>query len=430
MIDHYALRTRVSLAATAFVAVLSTGCGSSGNVQATITPPPPPVEILVVSARDVPIISEFAAQTYARDRVEVRGRVDGYVEKWLFRPGDRVRAGQVLYTLDLRPYRAAVQQAEGTLKQTEADAAFARKQVSLLEAEARLAAAEANLLKAQQDYERLKPLVEQDAAARQDLDRATAALRAAEADVRASKANVEQTRLTTQTQIQATEGKLEAQRGALETARLNLQYGTIRAPISGVVGDTQVPVGGMVNANSAQPLTTIVPLDPIWVRFQMSETQYLAYGRQQATRGNVPLQLILADNSVFPRAGRIDSVLNQVDPQTGTLEMQARFPNPEGTVLPGQFARVQFQTEERKDAILVPQRAVQQIQNMQTVYTVGADGRVEAHAVKTGERSGEDWIITDGLKPGDKVIVEGQIRIRPGMPVRATPFRQERRAAR
>jgi membrane fusion protein (multidrug efflux system) len=379
-----------------------------------------------VSAGDVPIYSEFAAQTFARNRVEVRGRVDGYVEKWLFKPGDQVRAGQTLYVLDLRPYRAALQQAAGNVKQTEADVQFAERQVALLQAEANLAAAEATLRRAQQDYERLKPLVEQDAAARQDLDAAVANLRAAEATVRANKANVEQTRLATSTQIQSTQGKLEAQRGALETAQLNLQYGTIAAPISGVIGDTQVPVGGIVNANSPQPLTTIVPLDPMYARIQMSESQYLAYGRRKAA-GDEGLELILADNSTFPHRGQLDSVLNQVDPRTGTLEVQARFPNPEGRLLPGQFGRVRLRTDERKNALRIPQRAVVQVQSIQTVYTVGAGNKVEAHAVKTGERVGEDWIVEQGLKAGDKVVVEGQLRIRPGAPVTPKPFQPEKK---
>jgi membrane fusion protein (multidrug efflux system) len=290
-----------------------------------------------------------------------------------------------------------------------------------LQAEANLAAAEANLVKAKQDFERLKPLVEQEAAAKQDLDAAAAALHAAEANLRANKANVEQARLGTSTQIQATEGKLEAQTGALKNAELNVAYSTIKAPISGLIGDTQVPVGGLVTANSAQPLTTIVPLDPMWVKFQMSETQYVAYGRRKGQ--NTPLTLVLSDNSEYPSTGRIESVLNQVDPRTGTLELQARFPNAAGRLLPGQYGRVRFQTEERKNAVVVPQRAVQQMQSTQTVFTVGAGDKVEAHAVKTGERVGQDWIIEQGIKPGDKVIVEGQLRIRPGMPVHATPYR-------
>ena len=244
----------------------------------------------------------FPAQTYARNMVDVRGRVEGYIEKWLFRPGQEVTAGQPLYILDLRPFEAQVQQAQGTLKQTEADLDFAQRQVSLRQAEANLAASQSNLVKAQQDYERFKPLVEQDAAAKQDLDAAVAALRSAEASVRANQANVEQTRLTTETQVESTQGKVQSQRGALATAKLNVQYGTIIAPISGLIGDTLVPVGGLVNPNAAQPLTTIVPLDPIWVRFKVSEAQYLDFvGKKGGPAKQGPaLQLILADNSAFP----------------------------------------------------------------------------------------------------------------------------------
>src|SRR5262245_24840560 len=253
--------------------LLLAGCSTSAEPRAQ--PQAPTVEITEATPGNADIYTEYPAQTYARNMVDVRGRVAGYIEKWLFRPGQEVQAGQPLYILDLRPLRAQVEQAQGNLKQSEADLDFARRQVSLRQAEANLAAAQSNLVKAQQDYERLKPLVEQDAAAKQDLDAATAALRSAEAAVRANQATVEQTKLSTETQVQSTEGKMNAQRGALETAQLNLQYGTIRAPISGVVGDTLVPVGGLVTPNAAQPLTTIVPLDPIWVRFKVSEAQLL-----------------------------------------------------------------------------------------------------------------------------------------------------------
>jgi membrane fusion protein (multidrug efflux system) len=405
-----------------FAGLLSTACNTATPVNtASAQAPPPLVEVITATASDVPIFSEFSAQTFARDRVEVRARVDGYVEKWMFKPGDRVTAGQTLYVLDLRPYRAAVNEAAGNVKQTEADVQFAQRQVSLLQAEANLASAQATALKAQQDYNRLKPLVEQDAAAKQDLDTAATVLTAAQANVRANQANVDQTRLAASTQIQSTQGKLDAQRGALETAQLHLQYGTITAPISGVIGDTQVPVGGIVNANSAQPLSVIVPTDPMWVRIQMSENQYLAYGKRKAA-GQDGLQLLLSDGSTYAHTGRLDTVLNEVDPKTGTLEVQARFPNPEGRLLPGQFGRVRFQTDDRKGVILVPQRAVQQVQSLQTIYTVGADNKVEARAVKTAERIGDDWIIEKGLKVGDAVIVEGQMRIRSGVPVTAKPF--------
>jgi membrane fusion protein (multidrug efflux system) len=236
---------------------------------------------------------------------------------------------------------------------------------------------------------------------------------------------VDQARLSTKTQIDSTQGRVEALRGAFENANLNLEYGTIRAPIGGLVGDTMVPVGGLVTPEAAQPLTTIVPLDPIWVRFNISEAEYLAFRRRlsEGAPERVPLELVLADGSVFPNRGQIENTQNQVDPKTGTLELQARFPNPRHTLLPGQFGRVRFVAEERANVILVPQRAVQQVQSTQTVYTVGPGNKVQARAVSTGERVGESWIVNQGLVAGDRVIVEGQLRVRPGMTVRPQPYR-------
>lgn len=403
-------------------------CKSQAQQPNAQAPPPPTVEVATVTPQDTPIYVEYPAQTYARDLVEVRARVDGYIEKWLFKPGQQVKAGQPLYILDLRPYRAQLEQAQGSVRQAEADLSFASQQVSLLQAEANLEAAKANLVKAQQDYERLKPLVEQDAAARQDLDAAVAALRAAESNVRANEANVRQATLNTDTQVQAAEGRLQQQRGTLTTARLNLQYGTVRSPISGRAGDTLAPVGGLVTANSAQPLTTVVPLDPIWVRFKLSESQYLEYERlKRSSNGEgPPLELFLSDSTRFPHLGRIDNALNQVDPRTGTLEVQARFPNPESVVLPGQFGRVRFRMREREGVIVVPQRAVQQNQSMQSVYTVTAGNRVEVRPVTTGERVGNDWIIEQGLQPGDRVVVEGVLSVRPGATVRPVPYETEK----
>jgi len=400
-------------------AICLAGCAASGQKTGPAQAPPPTVVVMDVAAADVPIFSEFAAQTYARDMVEVRGHVEGYIEKWDFRPGNEVTSGQTLYALDLRPYEAAVQQAKGNLHQSEADLEFARKQVALLQAQANLASAEANLVKAQQDVDRLTPLVEADAASKQELDAAVAALKANRANVEALKATVEQAGLSTRTQIDSMRAKVEAQQAALNAAELNLQYGTIRAPISGRIGDTLIPVGGLVTPSSPQPLTTIVPLDPIWVRFKVTEGEYLSWNRQGGLPGPaVPVSLILADQSEFPSSGHIENSLNQVDPKTATLELQARFPNPRHTVLPGQFGRVRVQVAERKDAILVPQKAIQQLQSMQTVYIVGPDDKVELRPVTTGERVGNSWIVERGLEPCDRVIVEGQLKVRPGVRVR------------
>ena len=243
-----------------------------------------------------------------------------------------------------------------------------------------------------------------------------AALDAASANVRSLEANVDQTRLSTRTQIAAFEGKVEAQRAALRTAELKLQYATIQAPIAGRVGDSLIPVGGLVTPNSPQPLTTIVPLDPIWVRFKMTESEYLAWaGRGRSVPGNgLPLTLLLADKTEFPSKGHIENALNQVDPKTGTLELQASFPNPRRTLLPGQFGRVRLQAEERRNAIVVPQKAVQQLQSMQVVYCVGPDNRVSARTVVAGARVGSDWVIEQGLQAGERVIVEGLLKVRPG----------------
>jgi len=406
------------------VALLWTGCQASGQKRSVAESPLTPVMVAEVALRDVGIYSDFAAQTYARNMVEIRGRVEGYLDQWLFRPGADVKAGQVLYVLDLRPYEAAVQQAAGSLHQAEADLEFAQKQVSLLQAQANLVAAQANLLKAQQDVDRLAPMVAADAAPKQDLDSAEAALKANHANVTALTANVDQTALSTRTQIDGMKAKVEALRAALRTAELNLQYGTIRSPIDGRIGDTLVPVGGLVTPNSPQPLTTVVPLDPIWVRFKVTESEYLSWangGRAIAGEG-LPLTLTLADKSEFPLSGRIENALNQVDPRTGTLELQARFPNPKHAILPGQFGRVRVEVAQRKNAILVPQKAVQQLQSMLAVFTVDADGKVLQRAITTSDRVGSSWVVEQGLKPGDRVIVEGQLKVRPGMRVQPLPY--------
>lgn len=402
--------------------LLLAGCEAGGTTQAR-SMPPAPVSVITASAEDVPIFHEYAAQTFARDMVEVRGRVDGYVEKRLFQVGSEVKAGQPLYVLDLRPYTAAVEKARGDLQQSRANEEFARRQVALIQAEADLAQAKANLLKAQQDVDRLKPLVKEDAAARQDLDNALAALEANQANVKAKEANVEQTRLSTKAQIDVARAQVESNEALLRSAQLDLEYSTICAPIGGRIGDSLVQVGGLVTRNSAQPLTTIVPLDVIWVRFKVSEAEHLAFEKNGGTRTNAPLELVLADNTVFPHKGRIENAVNQVDPKTGTLELQATFPNPEKTILPGQFGRIRMRVEDRKNVIVIPQRAVTELQGLQSVMTVGPNNQVLARSIVTGERVGGDrWVVLQGLKPGDRVIVEGLQKARPGAPVQPEPY--------
>lgn len=406
-------------------AVLLTGCESASKAQSPMSLPPPPVSVIEVRKADVPIYGEYAAQTFARDMVEVRGRVDGFIEKRLFTVGADVAVGQTLYALDLRPYSADVQKAKADLTQSEANLEFAKKQVALIQATANLAQAKANLVKARQDVDRLQPLVSQEAAAKQDLDNALAALEANKANVDALTANVDQTRLQTRTSIDSTAAQVESNKALLRTAELNLGYATITAPIAGRIGDSLIEVGGLVSKTSTQPLTTIVPLNPIWVRFKVSEAEYLDYQKSKERHGaeNMKIRLILADGSVLPQVGRIENTLNQVDLKTGTLEIQGTFANPLHTLLPGQFGRVRLLVREAKDVIVVPQRAVQELQSMQSVFTVGPDNKAQARNIVTGDRVGDGWIVTEGLKAGDKVIVEGVQKVRPGAPVQPSPYK-------
>ncbi|MBV9676908.1 MAG: efflux RND transporter periplasmic adaptor subunit [Acidobacteriaceae bacterium] len=407
------------------------GCQSSSKAQNQMTFPPALVSIVEVQAQDVPLYGEYAAQTFARDMVEVRGRVDGYIEKRLFQVGSDVRAGQTLYVLDRRPYAADVQKAKGDVAQSEANLEFAKKQVALIQAQANLAQAKANLIKAEQDVNRLQPLVKDEAAAKQDLDNAVAALEANKANVAALTASVEQTRLQTRTSIDSAAAQVESNKALLRTAELNLGYATIEAPIAGRIGDSLIEVGGLVSKSSSSPLTTIVPLDPIWVRFKVSEAEYLEYQNSKARQENVnaPIQLVLANGSTFSYKGQIRNTVNQVDLKTGTLEIQGTFPNPKHEILPGQFGRVRLRTQEAKNVILVPQRAVQELQSMQSVFTVGPDNKAQARNIVTGDRVGDNWIVTQGLKPGDKVIVEGVQKVRPGAPVQPTPYKAPANAA-
>ena len=410
----------------AFAVLTLGGCAGDSAKASAPAPPPTPVSVVNVQPRDVPIYAEYAAQTFARDAVEIRGQVDGYIRKRLFQTGDNVKAGQTLYVLDLRPYEADVAKAQSDVAQSEANVEFARKQVALLQAQADLAQAEANELKARQDVERLTPLVKADAASKQDLDNAQAELKANEANVAARKANVQQTALSTRIQVATSSAQLESNRALLNTAKLNLEYATITAPISGKIGDSLIPVGGLVTKNSAQPLTTLVPLDTIWVRFKVTESDYLAALRHAGADDlrHSPLELLLADNSTYPEKGRVVDATNQVDSKTGTLELQATFPNPKHELLPGQFGRVRVRVREQQNALLIPQRAVQELQGAQSVYTVGPGNKAEARSVVLGDRTGSDWIVEQGIKSGDRVIIDGLMTLRPGAPVAPQPAKQ------
>ena len=335
------------------------------------------MSVVVTSVQDTPVFNEYVGQTFARDMVEVRGRVDGYIEKRFFETGSDVQAGQPLYILDLRPYEADVQKVNGELPQSKANQDFAARQVGLLQAEADLGQAQANLLKARRTstdwirWWRRRPRRIRISTTR------NAALSASEANVRARQASVEQARFSTKAQIETTEGQVESQK-----ARPDLPNSIWNTPPSArrsaaALATVSFRSEDLLRAASPQPLTTIVPLDVIWVRFKLSEEEYFEYKRgTRRPRIQNPTAAGSGRRTRLSHDGRHQNTVNQVDPRTGTIELQATFPNPEKVLLPGQFGRVRLKTEDRRNVVLVPQRAVQELQGPQSVLIVGPDNKV------------------------------------------------------
>jgi membrane fusion protein (multidrug efflux system) len=332
------------------------------------------VVVTEVVQKTVPIYSEFVAQTDARETVEIRARVQSFLAAQHFTEGTIVKKDQLLFTLDRREFEAKLQQARAELE-----------------------IAMARLGKAETDERRLKPLAERKAVPQQDYDNAAANLLAAKANVSAARANV-------------------------VAAELDLSYTTIRSPIAGLIGKRLVSPGNLVGKGEATLLDTVSSIDPIRVNATISEAEYLRFFAQRKEGGNRsgPLELILADGSVFPQKGKLVIVDRAVDQKTGTLNFAAEFPNPDGLLRPGQFGRVRAVVETVRDAILVPKRAVQEIQGMQTVLVVGADDMVALRTIQPGEMVGDLLIVRNGLKPGERVIVDGVQKARPGSKVKPT----------
>ena len=343
-------------------------------------PPPPPlpdVKVAVVVQKDVPIYVEAIGQTKGSTEIEVRARVEGFLESVDFKEGTPVHKGQLLYTIDPRPFQAALAQAKGTV-----------------------AEAEAQLARARQDVVRFEPLVAKNAISRQEYDTAVVVQRAAQAS-------------------------LEAAKAAAERTALDLGYTKVVAPENGLVGKTEVYPGTLVGRGQSTLLTRISQVASIHVRFTIPERDYLFYARRNRERGvrpdapnALPFELVLADGTVHDQPGRLVFIDRNVDSQTGTIMMEAAFPNPGAIVRPGQYARVRAATDLKKGAILVPQRAVQEMQGIYNVAVVGGDDTVELRMVKPAERIGTLWVIDSGLKASERVVVEGLQKVRTGVKVK------------
>jgi membrane fusion protein (multidrug efflux system) len=411
----------------AVTALLLTGCGKEEKSEAkAATGPGGPAVAVVVSPvvqKTVPIYTEMTARTDANDSVDIRARVKAFLLKQTYEEGKMVKAGQVLFTLDQREYDAQLLQAKAQLAKAQADLAEAKDRTIVDTAEANLNIALARLNKTNQDVKRLKPLAEQRAVPQQDYDDALASQQAATADVEGRKASLNTAKVNQKSSIEQAQAAVEAANASIRQAELNVEYCTVTTPIGGIAGTRQVAPGNLVGQGEATLLTTVSNVNPMRVYISISEREYLELQRLK-TKGKLrsggQLELVLADGSVFPHKGRIIIADRAVDLKTGTLSIVSEFPNPDAILRPGQFGRVRLAATVAENALLVPQKAVTEMQSAKIVYVVGQDNKVALRSVTLGERVGQDYIVTDGVKAGERIIVEGIQKARPGSIVNPT----------
>jgi len=342
---------------------------------------PPDVLVVQVEQKDVSIYGEWIGTLAGQVNANVQAQVTGYLLRRDYQEGSFVRKGQLLFAIDPRPFQAALDQAEGQLAQ----------------ANAQRANAEAVQVRTQLDVERYTPLAKEQAASQQDLDNATQNNLAAKANVATAKA-----------QIQTAEA-------AVETAKLNLGFTQVISPVDGVADIAKAQVGDLVSTSSGT-LTTVSTLDPIRDYFTVSEQDYVQLQKQFSSSSGQrwKLQLILADGTIYPQEGVFFFAGRAVDQNTGSIQLAALFPNPGNVLRPGQYGKVRAVVSTAKGALLVPQAAVADMQGSYQVSVVGQDNKIAIRSVKVGERVGTRWIIQDGLKPGERVVAQGQQTLRPG----------------
>jgi membrane fusion protein (multidrug efflux system) len=416
------------------LAVVVSFARSSKPAQAG--PPVLEVGVVQVEQRNVPIYSEWIGTTEGMVNAELKAQVTGYLLRQDYKEGSFVKKGQLLFEIDPAQFQGQLEQSKSQI--TQAEAQLAQAQSGLLQAQARLAQAQANQVKAELDVKKYQPLAEQKAVTQQDLDNALQANTAAKAQVDAEKAGVEAARAqlahasaqigVARAGVATAKGQLENAQAAARTAALNLSFTRIVSPIDGIAGMAQAQVGDLVSTTS-NPLTTVSTLDPIKVYFTLSEQDYLRYTKpflssaeQNGSLEQLELELVLSDGTTYPEKGRFYFADRQVDPKTGAIRMAGVFPNPNNGLRPGQYGRVRAVTSTQENALMVPQRAVSELQGTYQVAVVGQDNKVSFRTVKVGERSGSMWVITDGLQAGETVVAEGTMKVRPGMQVKPVAY--------
>jgi membrane fusion protein (multidrug efflux system) len=386
------------------VVVLIFFAARSGARPTAQAPPPPVVEVAPVEQKDIPVYREWIGTLSGQVNADIKAQVTGYLLTRNYKEGSYVTKGELLFEIDPRPFQAALDQAKGQLAQAEAQ---------LAQGEAQLATAEANQLKSQLDVEKYGPLAKADAVSKQDFDNAVQTNLANKAQVQAAKAA-----------IAAAKAQIQASQAAVEIATINLNFTRIVSPIDGVVGIAQAQVGDLVSTSSGT-LTTISTLDPIRDYFSVSEQEYLTLRKQfsDSHLEHWKLQLILADGRRYPHEGEFYFADRQVNQNTGAIQLAALFANPGSVLRPGQYGKVRAVMGVQRSALLIPQAAVTDQQGSYLVNVVGNDDRVAVRPVQVGERTGTMWAIKEGLKPGERVVVEGQQNLRPGTPVKPEPFK-------
>ncbi|HEY4359550.1 MAG TPA: efflux RND transporter periplasmic adaptor subunit [Bryobacteraceae bacterium] len=406
------MRTHIGTLAAAVLmgAALMGAAGCTSKTNAAGPQPAQEVEVAVVQRKDIPIEREWIGTLDGLVNAAVKAQVTGNLLTQNYTEGSFVHTGQLLFQIDPRPLQAAADQAEGQLAQAKAQ--LLQSQAGLLQARAQLKSAEANQHKAQLDEERYIPLAQQQAITQQDLDNARETNQSLTAQVAAARAQVD----AAQAQIEAAKAAVTAAAAALENANVNLGFTKLVSPIDGIAGVAAVQVGNLVGP-SGNAVTTVSTLDPIKANFTVNEQEYLSLTRNDSGMSRLQLDLILSDGTVHPYKGRFSFADREVNASTGSIQLTGLFPSPGNKLRPGQYGKVHASIGTLAGALLVPQRAVNEMQGAYSVAVVDPNNTIRFAVVKVGDRIGSDWIVEEGLKPGERVVTDGLLKIAPGAKV-------------
>lgn len=397
--------------------------------EANAVPKPPAVTVAPATQRPVPVYGQYVGQTEAVKTVEVRARVEGYLERQAVPDGADVKAGDLLFVIDARPFEAALRQAEATVARDtaqlrQAEAALVQREADVQQAQANVERDVAQYDNARTNERRYSELLKKELVAAEQYEQYRTNMVALDKTVQANRAALETTKAlvaAAKATIENAKAAIRADEAAVETARLQLGYTVIRSPLDGRMGKADVRVGSLVGRSDSTLLATVSTIDPMYVNFSVSEREALQVWRKRP--GASGIAITLPDDSTYPQTGTLDFVDRAVDPRTGTLALRAAFPNPARVLQPGQYVRLRVLLEERGDAVLIPQAAVQESQGSASVFVVAPDRTVQSRTVRLGPRFETQWVVDEGVKPGEDVVVSGLQQIRAGMrvePTRAT----------